>query len=72
MKTYRVEEMAGEMAVSRHVANADTPWEAATNATGKEVKGRREEKFWVRVTDEQARAVYKYVFKWPFVSRLQR
>ncbi|SFP86534.1 hypothetical protein SAMN03159463_05021 [Mesorhizobium sp. NFR06] len=61
MKTYRVEEMAREVAVSRHVANADTPWEAATNVTGKEVQGRREEKFWVRVTDEQGRSVYKCV-----------
>lgn len=63
MKTYRVEEMAGDQVVAYHVANARAPWEAAQKVTGKDVLARRDEHFWVRVTDEGNRAIYKYAFR---------
>ncbi|RUV10538.1 MULTISPECIES: hypothetical protein [unclassified Mesorhizobium] len=63
MKSYRVEEMADEMVVSYYLANASAPWQAAEKATGKEVQGRKTERFWVRVTDERDGAVSKYAFK---------
>ncbi|TIU38215.1 MAG: hypothetical protein E5W28_06265, partial [Mesorhizobium sp.] len=64
MKTYQVEEMAGETPVSRNTVTAKLPWEAATLSTKKEVQARREERLWVRVTEESGRAVYKYAFKY--------
>lgn len=63
MKTYQVEEMAGETPVSRNTVTAKSPWEAATLSTKKEVQARRDERLWVRVTEESSRAVYKYAFK---------
>ncbi|PBC09445.1 hypothetical protein [Mesorhizobium sp. WSM3859] len=63
MKTYLVEEMAGDTPVSHHTVIANTPWEAAAVGTKKEVQSRRDERLWVRVTDEGSRAVYKYAFK---------
>ncbi len=55
--------MAGDLPVSRRTLTADSPWDAAQKATGKEVRARREERLWVRVTDERSRAVYKYAVK---------
>ncbi|RUV16805.1 MULTISPECIES: hypothetical protein [unclassified Mesorhizobium] len=49
MKSYRVEEMADDMVVSYYLAHASAPWQAAEKATGKEVQGRKTERFWVRV-----------------------
>ncbi|TPJ74642.1 hypothetical protein [Mesorhizobium sp. B2-7-1] len=63
MKSYMVEEMAGDTPVSHYTVIADTPWQAATVGTKKEVQGRRDEAQWVRVTEESNRAVYKYAFK---------
>ena len=63
MKTYHVEEMAGDTPVSRLTVIANTPWEAATVGTKKEVQARRDERLWVRVVEESSRAVYKYAFK---------
>ncbi|MBZ9821368.1 hypothetical protein [Mesorhizobium sp. CA4] len=60
--TYQVEELAGETPVSRHIVIANTPWEAAIG-TKKEVQARRDERLWVRVTEESNRAVHKYAFK---------
>lgn len=65
MRTYQVEEMAGETPVSRHTVVANTPWDAALISTRKEVKARTDERVWVRVTEESNRAVYKYAFKQP-------
>ncbi|RWG58179.1 MAG: hypothetical protein EOQ64_08545 [Mesorhizobium sp.] len=62
VRLYRVEEMVGDMPISHPVAGADTHWEAARKATGKDVTARTDERFWVRVTDEGNRAVYKYAF----------
>jgi hypothetical protein len=62
MKKYEVEEMAGDTPVSRITVIANTPWEAATTATRKEVQVRRDEPSWVRVTEESSRGVYKYAF----------
>ncbi|PBC02659.1 hypothetical protein [Mesorhizobium sp. WSM3860] len=70
MKTYSVEVMAGDEVASYHVAEADTPWEAAEKATGKPVQGRRAEWSWVLVTDERSRAYYKYAFKFDASNRL--
>ncbi|WP_095830207.1 hypothetical protein [Mesorhizobium sp. WSM3864] len=58
-----MEEMIGDMPISHRVASADTPWEATRKATGKDVTARKDERFWVRVTDEGNRTVYKYAFK---------
>ncbi|TIP31006.1 MAG: hypothetical protein E5X92_01275 [Mesorhizobium sp.] len=58
-----MEEMVGDMPISYRVASADTPWEAAKKATGKDVTARTDERFWVRVTDEGNRTVYKYAYK---------
>ncbi|TIR25486.1 MAG: hypothetical protein E5X34_10290 [Mesorhizobium sp.] len=63
MKTYLVEEMAGDTPVSHHTVIAQTPWEAATIGTRKEVRARTDERLWVRVTEESSRTVYKYAFK---------
>ncbi|MDG4898837.1 hypothetical protein P9272_35745 [Mesorhizobium sp. WSM4976] len=64
MKTYQVEEMAGETPVSGYTVIANTPWEAATIGTKKEVQARRNEPSWVRVTEETGGTeVYKYAFK---------
>ncbi|TIP00309.1 MAG: hypothetical protein E5X72_30630 [Mesorhizobium sp.] len=63
MKTYQVEEMAGETPVSRQTVTANSPWEAASIGTKKEVQARRDERLWVRVTEESSRSVYKYAFK---------
>lgn len=65
MKCYKVEVMSGDVAISYQVANADTPAAAATKATGRAVHDRRLEIHWVRVTDEEERAVFKYAFKGP-------
>ena len=51
---HRVDEMVGTMVVAHHVTSADTPWEAAQKATGRTVKARTDERFWIRVTDESA------------------
>lgn len=40
------------MIVAHHFMDADTPWQAAEKATGKAVKARTDERFWVRVTDQ--------------------
>ncbi|SFP86942.1 hypothetical protein SAMN03159463_05033 [Mesorhizobium sp. NFR06] len=63
MKTYRVEEMAGDMVVSHRAVKAETPLEAVRKVTGRDVQARRDERSWVRVADENNRAVFKYAFK---------
>lgn len=63
MKTYRVEEMAGETPVSHYTVIATTPWEAATIGTKREVKARSDERLWVRVSEEGKQAVFRYTFK---------
>ncbi|MBZ9990933.1 hypothetical protein LB572_27900 [Mesorhizobium sp. BH1-1-5] len=55
--------MAGDTPVSHHTVIANTPWEAATVGTKKDVQPHRDERAWVRVTEESSRAVYKYAFK---------
>lgn len=51
--------MAGDTPVSRYAVIANTPWEAAAVGTKKEVQARRDERLWVRVTEESSRVVYK-------------
>ncbi|CDX12487.1 hypothetical protein LCM4577_31415 [Mesorhizobium sp. LCM 4577] len=62
VKIYRVEQIAGQVVVARQVAEAETPWEAATKITGKVVRGRRDERFWVRVTDQATLTTFKYAY----------
>ncbi|TIP51256.1 MAG: hypothetical protein E5X77_02520 [Mesorhizobium sp.] len=62
MKIYRVEQIAGQVVVSRQVTEAQTPWEAATKVTGKAVHGRRDEPFWLRVTDQATLTTFKYAY----------
>ncbi|WP_141246035.1 hypothetical protein [Mesorhizobium sp. WSM3859] len=62
MKTYWLEQGAGQVVVSRQVAEAQTPWEAATKVTGKAVHGRRDGPFWVRVTDQATLTTFKYAY----------
>lgn len=62
MIRYRVEVMSDEMVTFHHAADAASPWEAAEKATGRSVKARHDERYWVRVTDEDRRSVFKYAF----------
>ncbi|MDG4897690.1 hypothetical protein P9272_29560 [Mesorhizobium sp. WSM4976] len=63
MKKYVVEIVSGEMVTSRQLVEAHTAAAAASRATGRAVRIRANEELWVRVTDEQNRAVYKYAFQ---------
>ncbi|MGX9147973.1 hypothetical protein [Mesorhizobium sp. 128a] len=63
MKSYVVEEMAGDAPVWQCTVIANSPWEAATVGAKREVKARRDEAQWVRVTDEKNRTVSKYAFR---------
>ncbi|WP_095809313.1 hypothetical protein [Mesorhizobium sp. WSM3876] len=62
MNPYKVEVMSGEVATSWKVVRADTPFAAVTKATGRTMRDKRSEIHWVRVTDEDERAVFKYAF----------
>jgi len=63
MRVYRVEELVEDVVVVHYVTSAETPWEAVEEATGKAVQARTEERFWIRVTDEARRTVFKYASK---------
>ena len=62
MNTYMVEVMSDDTVASHNVAHAGSPWEAAEKSTGRAVKARHDERYWVRVTDELTHSVFKYAF----------
>ena len=56
MKVYRVEEMDNNTVRTTHVIEAFTPFQAAVRAIGREVRLRKDEPSWIRVTETLTRA----------------
>jgi hypothetical protein len=56
MKVYRVEEMDDNIVRTTHVIEAFTPFQAAVKAIGREVRLRKDEPSWIRVTEVLTRA----------------
>ena len=56
MKVYRVEELDSNTVRTTHVIEAFTPFQAAVKAIGREVRLRKDEANWIRVTETLTRA----------------
>ena len=56
MKVYRVEEVENNTVRMTHVIEAFTPFQAAIKAIGREVRLRKDEANWIRVTETLTRA----------------
>ena len=56
MKVYRVEEIENNTVRVTHAIEAFTPFQAAVKAIGREVRLRKDEPNWIRVTETLTRA----------------
>ncbi|MGX5841551.1 hypothetical protein ACWGTI_12590 [Mesorhizobium sp. ArgA1] len=56
MKVYRVEEIENNTVRVTHVIEAFAPFQAAAKAIGREVRLRKDERNWIRVTETLTRA----------------
>jgi hypothetical protein len=56
MKVYRVEEIENNAVRTTHAIEAFTPFQAAIKAIGREVRLRKDEANWIRVTETLTRA----------------